>query len=101
MRLNPYYHFPVTLSFNEVNDILIPLKDHSGRETDFFQTTFATGGSVKLWERFVAKLDKYKAQAAEAAARGGGVRQIIGDPTVMVPAAAAAGGDGDEERVSA
>lgn len=80
MRLRPQYNFPVTLGFNEVSDILIPEKDHSGRETDFFKNSFASRGSRKVWDLFAAKLREYKALAAAggggdaaAAAAGGGI----------------------------
>lgn len=86
LRLRPQYHFPVTLGFNEVSDILIPEKDHSGRETDFFKPSFASRGSRKVWDLFVAKLHQYKALAGA----GGGQR-----PAAAAAAAAvgAIGGD--------
>jgi hypothetical protein len=75
----------VTLGFNEVSDILIPEKDHSGRETDFFKPSFASRGSRKVWDLFAAKLREYKALAAGG---GGGGGVAGGD------AAAAAAGAG-------
>lgn len=93
LRLHPQFHFPVTLGFNEVSDILIPEKNDKGVETDFFKNSFASTGSRKVYERFVAKLKQYKAQAvaggtgSTAAAAAGG--------TGSTAAAAAAGGAAD------
>jgi hypothetical protein len=66
LRLRPLFHFPVTLGFKEVCDILIPEKDYGGDETDFFKATFASNGSRKVWDLFWAKLAAYKALAGAA-----------------------------------
>lgn len=84
LRLRPQFHFPVTLGFDEVSDILIPEKSDKGAETDFFKNSFASTGSRKVYERFMAKLRQYKFQAA------GGTGS-----TAAAAAAAVAGGAGD------
>jgi hypothetical protein len=90
LRLRPQFHFPVTLGFDEVSDILIPEKNDKGVETDFFKNSFASTGSRKVYERFVAKLRQYKAQAA-----GGGTGGTGGTGSTAVVAAAAASGAAD------
>jgi hypothetical protein len=78
LRLRPQYHFPVTLGFHEVIEILIPERDHNGRETDFFKNSFASSGSRKVWERYVAKLQRCKALAAQGGPAAGA--QAAGAP---------------------
>lgn len=73
LRLKPYYHFPMTLSYAEVEDILIPEKDYGGRETDFFKTSFASSGSRVLYQRFCTKLQQYKDLARGGGGGGGAV----------------------------
>lgn len=90
VRLKPEYHFPVTLGFHEVKDILIPEKDYSGRETDFFKTFFAKGGSETVWKRFAAKLERNKIQAAGGGGGGGpGDAPVVAQPAAGVAVAAA------------
>jgi hypothetical protein len=105
LRLRPQFHFPITLGFNEVSDILIPEKNDKGVETDFFKNSFASTGSRKVYERFVAKLRQYKAQAAagstggtaaaaDAAAGGRGGKAVTATAGGTAEAAAAEGGRG-------
>jgi hypothetical protein len=94
LRLRPQYHFPVTLGFHEVIEILIPERDHNGRETDFFKNSFATSGSRKVWERYVAKLQKYKALAAQGGAEGAPAGAQAAGMSSQQPAADADGAPG-------
>lgn len=58
--MKPLYHFPVTLGYDEVENICLPDKDRTGRETDFLKYTFACNGVKTVYSRFCAKLQAYK-----------------------------------------
>lgn len=74
VRVKAVYRFPVTLPDKEVKDILIPQKDDRGRELVAYQTILSGNMCSKLWDAFVAKMDKANAAAiacAQSAAAAG------------------------------